>query len=534
MRTGVVCCLLLLLLAGCMPPLTADQARATAVVGGCWPYGYDQPVTPEPPGPVRNGTPTPVPPATVVAYAGCTTLPLTPTPTLRPTRIPVPVPPPTPPPPALLGGLTTIGQHPGLMTPWGRATRSPVLAMRPDDGRALVSWLSWGASSDVYAGDVWVRAQGPARKWLPSVTVNSQQVNSFFGGIGATWTVSDTLVVAYGGGGFAGDTRIYVASSADGGQLWGSGQPTGLRGRVVGVQSDARGGIYLLALTDGPTDAQSGYPTLAYWSPTTPTWRVVSRVLPYWVGGGDLQITGLPDGTTLISTLLTTYDPTRRSRVVAAQMIAERGQWAVQDLSDPAQLGPGVVVASSLVAARRPDGSVVLGAAWSQTPGPGPAAGAVQARVSRNGGQTWGPVAIIAQHDTQARFTDDPTQPAPVGGFEPAMVYDRATDSLALSWIEDDLSRTDDRIRSQTNRSVRTLLAVQRLALDGDGWLFTVLPEQVNGIPPQLTNWGQRGALWGSESGDWQWLTIIDERNRQSQLLTKPITLAALLAEGAP
>ena len=94
-----VCFSMLAILAGCMPPLTGDQARATAVAGGCWPYGYHQPVTPAPRELPRAGTPTPHPYATVVAYPGCTPLPQTPTATVRPTLVPTPAPRPTPPPP---------------------------------------------------------------------------------------------------------------------------------------------------------------------------------------------------------------------------------------------------------------------------------------------------------------------------------------------------------------------------------------------------------------------------------------------------
>src|SRR6266545_1144368 len=75
-----------------------------------------------------------------------------PTATVRPTSTPTPTVRPTPPPPALKGGQDELGQQPGTVTPWARSTRSPALAIRPQDGRAAVAWLVWGGGPDAYAG----------------------------------------------------------------------------------------------------------------------------------------------------------------------------------------------------------------------------------------------------------------------------------------------------------------------------------------------------------------------------------------------
>lgn len=523
-----------LLLYGCMPSLTADQARATAVASGCWPYGYDQPLTPVPAEPVRAGTPAPSPQPTVVAYPACTPQPGIPTATVRPTRIPTPPPRPTPPPPALTDGREIIGQHPGYATPWARSTRTPSLAIRPQDGRAVVAWLAWGGGPDADAGDVWVRAQGESGRWMNSQTLNRAPVKRFFGGLGATWTVSDTIAVAYGGGAFKGDTRIYVAVSHDAGASWGVPETTGLRGRVISLKSDAAGTLYLLVLVDGPADGQYGYPVLARRA-IGGEWIVSARIASGLQYSGDLAILEPAGQAPHLYAILTDWDRAggRFPSTVTLAVSTDGGAaWAVRPLNDVAQVREEAIVATSVTAAQRPDGSILVAAAWSQTPGPGPAAGAVQARVSLDGGASWGAVETIAQHEAQARFTDDPTDPAYLGGFEPALAYDAGSDCLAASWVEDDLSRRDDRDASSSNRSVRTLLAARTL-VPGASWQFAVTPGGVPDAPPQLTGWGLRGALWGSADGRWQWLTIVDERNLQARILAQPVSLTAVLAQAA-
>ena len=524
-----------LLLSACMPPLTADQARATAITGGCWPYGYDQPVTPAPAAAVRVGTPTPAVQPSVVAYLACAPLANTPTATIRPTRVPTPAPRPTPPPPALNGGREVIGQQPGLATPLARSTRTPALAIRPQDGHAAVAWLSWGGGPDVYAGDVWVRVQGESGRWMDSQTLNRAPVKSFFGGLGATWTLSDTIAVAYGGGAFDGDTRIYVAASSDAGASWGAPEATGLRGRVVSLKSDSVGVIYLLALVAGPADGQTGYPVLARRAPGG-MWTVSPHLLAQQYYSGDLALVEPVGQAPQVFAILTDASGVPATPRSAVTLLASRDSgatWQARDLYDSNQVGAGMVIATSIVAGQRPDGSIVVAAAWSQTPGPGPVAGAVQARISLDGATSWGTVEMIAQHDAHARFTDDLADPSYVGGFEPALAYDAGTDRLAASWVEDDLSRRDNRNTSSSNRSVRTLLAARSLEPNG-AWEFAITPHNRTNEPPQLTEWGLRGALWGTSDGRWQWLTMIDERNLQARILAQPVSLTAVLAQGTP
>jgi len=527
---------LLLVLNACASPLTIDQARATAVAGGCWPYGVHQPNTPTPPATARPGTPQPTPPPMVVDYPACTPQPGTPTATIRPTPTPRP-PVPTPPPLAVQGGRTELGQQPGAATPWARATRSPALAICPSDGRAAVAWLAWGGGPDADAGDVWVRVQDRNGRWRNGQTLNRAPIRSFGGGLGIAWTISETIAVAFA----SADAHIQFVSTRDAGASWGVSEDSGLRGRVVSLRSDASGTLYLLALVDGlglrsdPPDGQYGYPVLAR-RPMAGHWSISTQITRELQYSGDLALVEPAGQATRLYAILTDWDRANGSfpSTVTLAASADGGQsWMTRRLNDRAQVASAGIVATSFVAAQRPDGSVVVAAAWSQTPGPGPAAGAVQARLSRDGGQTWGDVETIAQHQHDGRFTEDPSNPAYVGGFEPSLVYDMATDRIAASWIADDLSRRDARDASSTNRSVRTLLAARSLD-DATSWQFAVTPDGLGDISPQLTAWGQRGALWGAAGGRWHWLTIIDERNVQSRILAQPVTLSALLAQGVP
>ena len=522
MRTWAII-LLAVLLASCTAPLTQQQAMATAELAGCWPSGAEQPATPTPPGASR------------VAYPACTPLPGTPTITPRPTAPPTPTVRPTPPPLALLGGRATLGQQPGRAAAWARATRSPALAAQPN-GQAAAAWMVWGAGPDPYAGDVWVRAQIRPGEWAESQTLNRAPIRSFFGGLALTWALSGTLVVAYGAGGQDGDTRIYLARSAHAGASWSAPEDTGLHGRVLGLASDAAGALYLLALIDGPDlgrsppDVQYGYAALARRAPHG-GWQLLSRLPCGLQYSGELALVEQAGRAPQLYVILTDWDRAAGlfpSTVTLAASADGGSTWRASRLNDDRQVHAGAIVSTSLAAARRPDGTIVVAGAWGQTPGPGPAAGAVQARVSLDGAASWGPVETIAQHRADGRFGDDPQAPALLGGFEPSLVYDAASDRLAAAWIEDDLGRSEERGLASSNRSVRTLLAARALE-PGAGWQFAALPE-ASGQLLELAGWGLRGALWAAPGGTAHWLTLLDERNAQARVLAEPVALAALVA----
>jgi hypothetical protein len=423
-----------------------------------------------------------------------------------------------------------LGQQPGSATPWARATRTPALAIRPQDGRAAVAWLVWGGGPDADAGELWVRVQDVQGRWLDGQTLNRAPLRAFFGGLGITWTLSDTIAVAFADA----NTRIQLARSTNAGAHWDAPEDTGLRGRVIGLKSDAAGTLYLLALVDGP-DGQYGYPVLARHT-IDGLWSVSRRIAPGLQYSGDLTLVEPTGQAPALYAILTDWDRTNGtfpSTVTLTGSTDGGATWRVRRLNDAAPIASEAILATSVVAAQRPDGSILVAAAWSQTPGPGPAAGTVQARVSADGGASWGDVETIAQHQHDGRFSDDPAAPGFVGGFEPSLAYDAASDRLAVAWVEDDLRRRDARDSSSSNRSVRTLLAARDLT-NGGTWQFAVTPNGAPDSPPQLTAWGQRGTLWGTFDGRRQWLTIIDERNMQARILAQPIALAALLTQEVP
>lgn len=509
---SLLLCLLLLLLTGCATPLTPAAARATAVAGGCWPYGTDQPPTPTP------GTQG----ALVPSYPACPPPPGMPTATPPPTATPRPTVLPTPMPAFGTGGPAELGQQPGTLTVRSRQVHTPALAISPIDGRAAAAWYVWNGAPNSVLDAVWVRVQNPVGGWGASQTLTNAPVKLFLGGLGITWTVSDTLAVAFGDGGANGSTRIALVESTDGGDTWSAPAALG-NGQISDLTSDAQGNLHAVVLRPGRDGAVvEGTPEYGIRAAAGGAWQ--------WhpVGAGvgynaRLALLPLPGGGLRRFVLFTgTHGGLR------LWSSDDGDQWQSRAVPLNRYLRDEHPAATSLLATVRGNGESLVAAAWSQPNGPGPVAGGVFAWVSLDGGATWGDEERIAQQHPDGTFVgENETFP---GGFEPSLVYDRATDQLAASWIEDDLSRTSDRHASNTNRVVRTLLAARDLR--DATWHFVVTPDDQHGTPPQLTDWGKRGALWGSADGRHHWLTINDERNQQARLYAAPVTLAALLVQG--
>lgn len=510
-----------LLLTACAPPLTLPAARATALAGGCWPFGADQPPTPTQAARVRPGTPTPSPQPTVRAYPACTPLPGTPTATLRPTATARPRVLPTPPPARLAGGVVELGQQPGTATVRSRQVHTPALAIRPQDGRAAVAWYVWGAQVEAsYAGDLWVRVQDRQGRWAAAQTLNAAPIGGFLGGLGITWTVSETLAVLYGAGGQGGDWGVRLSERRDGDTAW-TTTLVAPQGQAEALTSDAAGTLHALLLVGpGGVVGQARYGT-----------RVVGGAwvwhdLPHTVGyNGQLALLPQAGGGLRRFVLLNAAEETPPTGAPLTLYWSDDGVvWQTRAVALGRYLAQEHPTATSLVAAQRPDGTGVVAMAWSQPNGPGAVAGGVFATVSLDGGQHWGDEERIAQHRADGSFGD--AGGGQIGGFEPSLAYDRATDHLAVSWVEDDLSRTAARTTSTTNRVVRTLLATRALTPDAP-WRFAVTPTGAADAPPQLTAWGVRGHLWGSADGRWAWLTQVNERNRQARVGAQPLLLRA-------
>lgn len=505
--------LVLGLLGGCTAPLSQGEARATAEAGGCWPLGLDQPLTPVP----RPAVPT------VVAYPACTPLPGTPTATVRPTLTPSPAPAPTPPPAFATGGLETLGQLPGTATLRSRAIHTPVLALQPRDGRVAVGWLAWGGGLDAYQGDVWVRVQGQSGDWLTAQTANTGPVKASLGGLGLTWTISDELVVAYGDGGWEGSAALWSVTSRDGGETWGAPERLG-QGQIDDLTSDAQGQLHAVVIEG--SEVVSGRLRYGVRAAGGGVWRW-SSVGPEAAYNARLALLPLPGGGLRRFVLVSDAADSTRLTLWTSD---DGERWSSRPMPLGRSLAQEHPTATDLLALPRAGSDGLVAVAWSQPNGPGPVAGGVFATLSTDGGQTWGDEEIIAQHRADGSFGDG--NGGLVGGFEPSLGYDPGTERLAVSWVEDDLSRAAGRAASSTDRVVRTLLAARELTPSVTTWRFAVRPagEGEGDAPPQLTPHGVRG--WLAAGG--RWLLAVDERNRLAQVQASPLQLAALLTQGGP
>ncbi len=490
---------LLLVFAACAPPLTVEEARATAVVSGCWPYGVHQPDTPVPASTVRPLTPTATPAPTALAYPACTPQPGHPTATVRPTRTPRPIPPPTPPSAPPLSGIHEIGQPPGKNTNLRLAIQA--------DGRAAVAWTNWGWAPPENGpdGQVFVRVQGRSGSWGIAQTLTRQPVGGGVGGVGIAATISDTLIVAWGDGVGA----IWTTETRDNGESWSQPFLAGTFAyQVIALHSDAIGGLHLLALTPDPHQLR-----YAYRAPTATSWAASAIPFAGEHFGGELAVLNLPGGGVrrfVVARLdggvgLVRSDGGRTWTPIPVEL----GRF----MSEP---NPDKV---SVMAASRPAGNVVA-VSWSQY-----SKGGVFTQLSIDGGMTWGREERIAQHqDDGSCYAGDSGDSAGLPcGYWPSMAYDAATDSLAFSWVE---------VVRKREPPMRTVLAARLLSKpDSDGWRFAVTPDQGDNEPPLLAPWGWQGTLYGSPEGHYAWLVLIDTRNDQNRVEARQIELPALLGE---
>lgn len=490
--------LVLLTLTACAAPLTTGQARATAVVSGCWPYSVHQPDTPEPPPTVRPGMPIPSPRPTVVAYAECTPQPGTPTATVRPTRTPKPIPPPTPPAAPPLSGSHEIGQPPGKNT-------NLRLAIQPD-GRAAVAWMNWGWAPPENGpdGQVFVRVQGTSGSWGMAQTLTRQPVNGGVGGVGIAATLSGTLVVAWGDG----QGSIWTAESRDLGESWSQPAQIGTFAfQVIVLEGDALGGLHLLALTPDPHQLR-----YAYRAPAGVAWTASDPPFSGEHFGGELAVLNRADGGVrrfVVARLGGTVSLARSDNGRTWTPIPlELGRF----MSEP---NPDKV---SVMAASRPAGDLVA-VAWSQY-----SAGGVFMQFSTDGGLTWGREERVAQHQRDGScYAGESGEGLPCG-YWPSMAYDAASDSLAIGWVEIVRNRLPDR---------RMVLAARLLSETDGGWRFVIAPDEGANEPPVLSPWGWQGTLYGTAAGRYAWLILIDMRNEQNRVEARQIELPALLGEVA-
>ncbi len=509
---------LALLLGGCSSTIInpVAAARATAAAGGCWPDHLPQPATPFP------ITPTP----TVPVYPRCTPGPLTPTPT--PTLIPPPPPVAMQPRPA----QSTVGAVAGAAVPWARAVRSPVLAIHPERATAAVAWLGWSETPDAELDGalVWARAQDEGGGWGLTQSVNLGPVRRFYGGLGLAYAGSDTLVLVWGSGGAGGPLgahTIWVATSTDAGASWSA--PAAIqRGRVLDLARDSTGGLHLLAVDPARPEDLTGpalYGTLA---PGAASWQWTA------LGGRDqyngaLALAPLPDGHTRRFALLNNAANGGAQALLVRSSDDGRAWTAGAQLPLGRSFAEQVIIAVSLVAVPRPDGSIAVVAAWSQIPGPGPARGGLFASASFDGGSRWSDEEIIALHRPDGLLFEPKTGAPLRGGFEPSLVYDAATDQVAVAWLEDDMARRG----TAYGAHIHTMLSSRPLRPKED-WRARVTPDLPDDFGAlELRGWGIRGALVGTPDGRSAWLVGIDTRNGANEIVVGPLELRSLIQEGA-
>lgn len=494
---GILC---VLTLVACSTP-TPDQARATATVTGCWPYGAVQPETP------TAYLPTPgTPVATLVAsYVACTPEAGRPTATIRPTRTPVPRPPPTRPPAPVMNEREVIGQQPGKNT----GLQAAILP----SGRSVAGWINWGWQPDGAAdGQVWVRVQR-GQTWRPAqgITREDAPVRGDVGGIGIAIT-SPVLPTAVDYrrtlariGVYWGDGRntLYESVSSDEGATWGGPVAISTAGyQILAAHGGDTEDIHVLALTPSPhrlrylTRARPGAP-----------WQVFAIATPGDVNGAGMGIVVTPTGIQRIVVA-------RMNGAVVILTSADGSTWtprAVPLGQFMAEPNPDKV--SIVAAERRGSGAVMV--LWSQY-----SAGGAFSMTSLDAGVTWSGVERVAQHTPDGSCSAG--QPC---AYFPAGAYDKPTDSIVVSWVE--ITRGMDAPQRVRYASKNLTTGI---------WRDVVAPVPVGTIrtqqPPALSPQGYEGKIVGRRDGFAGWVILLDRRNEQYRIETRRIELPALT--GAP
>lgn len=517
--------LLLLVLSGlaaCGAP-TLSQARATAVAGGCWPYGVAQPLPTETPRAqatspivtvpptVGPGTPTPTvrPSATpeppLVVYPTCTPAPLTPTLTPEPTSPPPTIPPQTPQRPgSSLGGREEVGDPAGTIT-----LRGMGFAYNPVAEAPVVSYISYGWTNSIYGdGLVWVRAQSASGGWSTAQSVNPKPVTQYYGGARPAVLPDGTIVVAYGQGDPKGDASLWLTQSTDLGRTWSAPVSIGRSGGIYDLDVDKDGGLHILISDGAVFDGVSLY---GYRAPGSASWQW-SRPIASSQYIGELA-------------LLNVGGALRRVAVItAAAPRYDLGMYRSDDGVNWTRIpfeydrllpGSNPTVRPTILAIPRGDGLIAV--AWSSY-----GAGGVFATVSQDGGESFGPVERIAQHNASGEI--DPEWDY---GVQPSLAYDVVSDRLAAVWVEVETGAGE-----VFPWPTRSYLAVRALdAAPGSDWQYAVTPQNRDQIhPPLVAN--TRALLFGSEDGRHHWLITLDERNYQFRVNIEPVYLPALLDAG--
>jgi hypothetical protein len=538
--------------------LTVAQQRATAVSGGCWPYGFDQPAPTRTPY-VRYGTatPSPTPPPAGVVYPTCTPAPLTPTVTPKPTVTLTPRPPRTPVPASVVGGPVEVGNQAGGA--WFRT-----LAIHPVRHTIAVAWIANGSTfDDSQDGQVWVKVQRADQTWNPLQTVNVGFIGkASYAGLAMTIGYDGAVYVVYGEG-RADNRQVQLVESHDDGLTWslptaldgveaaaappedfpdaptaiptlgptptvdpaaaarptatpesvdgtaanGSGESQS--GAVIALAADPSGGLHLLYRLGGIGGKQIGY---AYRAPGETFWRLSTPFDGTMQYRATLGLLLQSDG--------------RAKRFVAIQtenaitLYTSRDGVAWDSSTLPVAQYLATETIFTMTMAVAPRGAGLVAVTWGQY-----ARGGVFAAVSLDGGVTWGQEERIAQHNADGRAFENQGEGNPRSGFDPWVVYDAITDQLAVSWVEMD--------RDPKPRTFTTMYAIRALTdVTVPLWRYGISPETADTErPPTLGPIGFRSQLYGTMDGAAHVLLGVDPANAQQRVYVQPLELPGLLKD---
>lgn len=541
------------LLLACQAPLTVEEQHATAVAGGCWPYGYEPPQPTRTPR-VRYGTatPSPTPQPTGEVYPTCTPAPLTPTLTPRPTNTPTPRPPRTPAPVSVVQGPIEIGNQAG--NAWLRT-----LAIHPTRRTAAVAWIANGSTfDDSQDGQVWARVQRADGEWSPLQTVNVGLIGKApYAGLGLTIAHDGTISLIYGLGGKDGSDALQIVESRDDGATW--SLPQGLpgvdaaaappeaqpsdpdatatpilantptpnpgdlpvdndtsaageaqSGAVLALQADDQGGLHMLYRVRGASGKRIGY---AYRAAGEMVWRVFEQF------NGSVQYRGALGVLPQQNGRVGRFVAIQTEGAIAVYRSNDGLHWSRTPLPTGQYLSPETIFTMTMVVAPRGNGLVAV--TWAQY-----SRGGVYAAVSLDGGQTWSQEERIAQHARDGQAHIDTSEGTSRSGYDPWVVYDSRSDQLLVSWTEMD--------RSKNPRTKTTVYAIRPLAeVTVPLWKYGISPDNINqGRPPTLGSRSWLSQIYGLPDGSAHFLLALDPNNAQQRVYVQEISVPGLIADG--
>lgn len=482
--------------AGCgSVPLTTGQARATAVAGGCWPYGVMPPIPATPDARVTPET----------IFPTCTPAPLTPTVTPVPTRTPRPWVPPTPQPPAAISSAQELQDANGIVRERGIAW-----AYNPRSAGPVVAWIAYGSRADERSdGQVWVASRGPSGAWRDPQSVTTVVVEKDWGGLGLAAAPDGSLRLLYA----TGDPKpgmistVYEVRSDDDGVTWSLPQAL-TQGGVQALRADSTGGWHALLIGPHPFDSQLMYgdapATGAWqWSPVSGEARAYRADLALREHGGRVTRhivavrTGTDDLPLSYVHLYTSDDGTQWTQATQVPPSAAA-------IRDP-------VIRPQILAVPRGTGLVV--AAWSNY-----GRGTVVATISTDGGRTFGPTEVIAQQQPDGGIV-----PPVSYGREPSLAYDPEADVLLASWVE--VATREGQPYPWPTRSFVAWRPLDRPL--GQPWIGAATPDTLD-QPRPLLDPQRRAYLFATPDGAHAGLILIDERNFQWRVSVRDVHLPTL------